>query len=67
MKYPNRIAHATRAGRYREILFMRDLEQVLGCFPSILDWRDAYLNDGRQRILGDAPEFFRGDHSRVVT
>lgn len=36
---------------------MRNLDQVLSCFPSILDWRDAYLNDGRQRILGDAPGF----------
>ncbi len=36
---------------------MRNLDQVLNCFPSILDWKDAYLNDGRQRILGDAPGF----------
>lgn len=36
---------------------MRNLDLVLSCFPSILDWRDAYLNDGRQRILGEAPGF----------
>lgn len=36
---------------------MRNLDQVLSCFPSILDWQDAYLDDGRQRILGDAPGF----------
>jgi hypothetical protein len=36
---------------------MRDLNEILNCFPSVLDWRDIYLDDGRQRILGDAPGF----------
>ncbi len=36
---------------------MPDLDQILACFSSITDWRDVYLDDGRQRILGDAGRF----------
>lgn len=36
---------------------MPDLDQILACFSSITDWREVYLDDGRQRILGDAGRF----------
>lgn len=36
---------------------MPDLDQILRCFPSISDWQDSYLDDRRQRLLGDAADF----------
>lgn len=36
---------------------MPHLAEILGCFPTIADWKEAYLDDGRQRILGDAEKF----------
>ncbi|MBN8711538.1 MAG: hypothetical protein BGO12_07255 [Verrucomicrobia bacterium 61-8] len=36
---------------------MPELDQILACFPSVPDWKEVYLDDGRQRILGDAGRF----------
>lgn len=36
---------------------MPDLDQILRCFPSISDWQESYLDDCRQRLLGDSGSF----------
>lgn len=36
---------------------MCELNEILNCFPTINDWRDVYLDDGRQRLLADTSEF----------
>lgn len=33
---------------------MRELDQILSCFPTVSDWQDIYLDDNRQRLLGEA-------------
>lgn len=36
---------------------MISLAQITGCFPTVRDWSDSYLDDGRQRLLGEGEGF----------
>lgn len=36
---------------------MVTLTDILACFPAISDWKDAYLDDSRQRLLGETEGF----------